>query len=150
MSGFSAFGTQLKMGRGDTVPGPETFDLISGVSSIGGPAFAVDTIDVTAHDSPGSYEETIATIIRTGEISLDLNYNPNAPTHRGITSGGIQGLLAALAARAAKNFQLIFPTSPTVTWSLSGVVTGFEPSAPYDDKLAASVTIKVTGQPTLA
>lgn len=150
MSGLSAFGTQLKMGRGDTVPGPETFDLIAGITSVGGPGFSVDTIDTTAHDSPGAVEEMIPTIIRLGELSLDINYDPNNDTHSGDDAAAVEGLLASLMNRTRHNFQLIFPTSPAVTWTLHGYVTGFEPTAPYDDKLGATVTIKLSTAPTLA
>lgn len=151
MSGISGFGTELRMGRGDTDPGPETFDAIANVTNIGGPGFSVDTIDVTAHDSAGAFEETIASIIRTGELSLDINYDPTEMTHSGDpTPLTTEGLLAVLVARAARNFELEFPTTPAVVWEFSGLVTGFEPGAPYDDKLSASVTIKLTGQPTLA
>lgn len=140
------------MGNGDVDPGPETFTVIGGVTSVGGPGFGLDTIDVTAHDSPGAYEEAIGTIIRQGEISLDINYDPNDPTHSGavVVPPAGEGLLAALISRTVKNFELEFPTTPAVIWSLQGLVTGFEPSAPYDDKLGASVTIKITGAPTLA
>lgn len=150
MSGVAAFGTELRMGNGDVVPGPETFAIIGGVSNISGPGFSVDTIDVTAHDSPGAFEESIASIIRQGEMTVDLNYNPTDATHSGDPAGDPVGLLAALVARATKNFELEFPTTPAVVWSFQALVTGFEPGAPYDDKLSASVTLKLTGQPTLA
>ena len=152
MSGLSAFGTELRMGKGDTTPGPETFELIGGVTNISGPGFALDVIDVTAHDSPGAFEEAIGTIIRQGDITLDINYDPNDPTHGSDPTPGAGvgiGLAAALFARATKNFELEFPSTPAVIWTLQGLVTGFEPSAPYDDKLSASVTIKITGQPSL-
>lgn len=150
MSGLAAFGTIIRMGDGNTTPGPETFTVIGGVSNISGPGFAVDTIDVTAHDSPGAFEESIASIIRQGELTLDLNYDPNDPTHSGDPAAATDGMLAALVARAVKNFQLEFPSTPAVEWSFQALVTGFEPGAPYDDKLTASVTLKLTGQPVLA
>lgn len=147
MSGLSAFGTELRMGDG-AVPGPEVFTVMGGVTNITGPGFALDVIDVTAHDSPGAFEEAIATIIRQGDLTIDLNYDPNDPTHSGAPAG--EGMLAALISRRVANFELEFPVTPAVVWELQGIVTGFEPSAPYDDKLGASVTIKITGQPTLA
>lgn len=153
MSGVSAFGTILRLGRGNTVPGPETFDVIGGITNVGGPGFSVDSIDVTAHDSPGAFEEAIASIIRQGEISIDLNYDPTDPTHSADPTpggGAGEGLAALMFTRETRNWQLVYPTSPAITWALQGFVTGFEPGAPYDDKLSASVTIKITGQPTLA
>lgn len=152
MSGISAFGTILRMGRGDVDPGPETFDAIAGITEIGGPGFSRDIVDATAHDSPGAFEEVVRTIIRTGELSVTINYNPNHATHSGDptpATGGL-GLLAKLVSGDLTNFQMEFPTDPAVEWDFEGYVTGFEPGAPYDDLLSADVTIKLSGQPTLA
>lgn len=151
MPGMAAFGTTLSMGRGQEVAaGGDTFDVIANVTGISGPGLSADTADVTAHNSEGAWEEVVATILRSGDLTLDLNYNPAEPTHSADTtppSGG-EGLAAALQARKWKNFKLTFPTSPTIEWSFKGFVTGFEPDAPHDDKLSASATIKLTGKPT--
>lgn len=142
MSGISAFGTELRVGDG---AGPEVFTPVAGVTNISGPGFSLDTIDGTAHDSPGAVEEVIPSIIRTGELTLDINYDPNDPTH-----DAADGLLSTMFARSLRNYQLAFPTSPEVVWTFAAYVTGFEPSAPYDDKLSASVTLRISGAPTLA
>ena len=79
------------------------------------------------------------------EVSLDINYNPTHATHDAST-----GLIADMVNRTVRNFQLVLPDANSTTWSFSALVTAFEPSEPIDDKLSASVTLKVTGQPTLA
>lgn len=150
MAGISAFGTYLKLGRGDTSPGPETFDTIANVTEFGGPGMGVDEVETTAHDSPGAYEEKIATIIRLGELSLSLNYDPTKPTHSAIAVATVDGLLSAMVARKKVNLKLGWPSSPAVEWVLHGYVTGFEPGAPFDDKLTADVTISLSGAPTFA
>jgi len=58
--------------------------------------------------------------------------------------------LKDLKNRTKRNFQLVFPDVGATTWAFAAYVTGFEPSAPVDDLLGASVTLKITGQPTLA
>lgn len=136
MTKYSAFGTQLK--RGETA--------IAQIKSISGPGLSVDTEDVTSHDSTGGWEEVVTTILRSGEVSLEIEYDPNAATHK-YAAGG---LLHDLAARVAQTYSLIFPSSPAVTWSFSAFVTAFEPGAPVDGTLTANVTMKITGQPTLA
>lgn len=148
MSGISAFGTLLQLGRGDGPP--ETYDTIGGISNITGPGFSTDTIDVTAHDSPGAFEESIVTIIRQGELTVDLNYDPADPQHSADPAALNLGVPQLLFQREKRNWRMIFPSSPPVPWDFEAYVTGFEPSAPYDDKLSASVTLKLTGQPTLA
>jgi len=135
MAKYSAFGTLLK--RGSTT--------IAQVTNISGPGLSLDTEDVTSHDSTGAWEEHVATILRSGEISVEIVYDPNDATHKN-SSGG---LLYDMTARAATTYSIVFPSSSTVTWTFSAFVTGFEASAPVDGALTASVTLKITGQPTL-
>lgn len=144
MSGFSAFGTILQKGNAPRATAT-TWTPVAGVTNISGPGLSLDTIDVTAHDSPGAFEEAIATIIRQGEVTVDVNYDPNDPTLDAST-----GVLATLVSRAVVGWRLIWPVAGAPVWEFDALCTGFEPTAPYDDKLAASVTLKVTGQPSLA
>lgn len=139
---LSAFGTQLQVGDGKT---PEQFTTIAEVTKIGGPKLSLDTEDVTSHDSQGGWEEAIGTVLRSGEVSLDINYVPVDPTHDAAT-----GLISRMVARSVDNYKLVFPDTGSTEWSFAALVTGFELDAPHDGKLAASVTLKVTGQPTLA
>lgn len=136
MTKLAAFGTLFKRGA----------VTIAQVKSIGGPGLSLDTEDVTSHDSTGGWEEVVATILRSGEITLDLIYDPAAATHK-YASGG---LLYDLVSRTAQAFSLVFPDVAVTTWTFNAFVTGFEPSAPVDGALSASVTLKITGQPTLA
>lgn len=134
MTKYAAFGTLFKRGSTDIVQ----------ITNISGPALAADTEDVTTHDSTGAWEEHVVTILRTGEVTLEIQYDPAANTHRNAAGG----LIHDLASRTANTYSLVFPS--TTTWTFSAFVTGFEPSAPTDGALTASVTLKLTGQPTLA
>lgn len=145
MAETAAFGTELEMGRGDTNPGPETFDVIAQVTSLGGPGLSLDTEDVTTHDSTGAWEEVVATVLRTGEVSLDIAYDPTHDTH---DYAGTRGLVRKLHDKTLSNFKVTWPGN--VEWSFTAFVTAFEPSAPVDGALTAAVTLKITGQPTLA
>lgn len=127
----------------DTTAGV-AFATVAQVSNIGGPSLAADTEDVTTHDQATAWEEVIPTILRSGEVALDLVYDPGAATH-----AATSGLLARLKNKTPAQFQIVFPSNPTVTWTFDGYSTGFEPGAPVDGALTASATIKVTGQPTL-
>lgn len=134
MAKQAAFGTQFK--RGSTA--------IAYVTNIGGPSLAADTEDVTSHDSTAAWEEHVVTILRSGEVSLDIAYDPAAATHK-YASGG---LLYDLASRASQTYSIVFPD--TTTWTFTAFVIGFEPTAPHDGALTATVNLKITGQPTLA
>lgn len=116
---------------------------IAQIKSISGPSLSLDTEDVTTHDSASAWEEVIPTILRQGEMTLDLVYDPNHATH----SAAAGGLLDYLENSKVAYFKVTFV--PTYIWYFSGYVTGYEPSAPVEGALTASVTIKVTGQPIL-
>ena len=132
MAKQAAFGTLFK--RGATA--------IAYVQNISGPGLTADTEDVTTHDSPGAWEEHVVTILRTGELSLDIVYDPTEATHDATT-----GLLAMKESRLPVGFSVVFPAP--VTWAFAAFVTGFEPSAPHDGALTASVKLKITGAPIL-
>lgn len=135
MAKYAAFGTALKAGS----------TTIAQVSSISGPGLALDTVDVTSHDGTG-WEELVPTILRSGEVTLDILFDPGDATHKNVSGG----LLYNLTHRLKVTYSLVFPSTPAVTWTFDAYVTGFEVSAPVDDKLGASVTLKLTGTPTLA
>lgn len=141
MSGVDAFGTQFLRGNGATPT--ETFTAIANVTNIGGPDRSRETIDVTAHDSPGGWMEFIGGLKNGGEISLDLNYDPRETTH---------DLDDDFDDAEPRNYQIILlpGSADEHTWSISGVMTGLGDEFPYDDKMGRTVTIKVSGKPELA
>lgn len=139
---ISAFGTLLKMGSGETT---ETFTTVSEIKSLSGPEVSLDTEDVTNHDSPGGWEEIVGTILRSGEVSATMNYIPTDGTHDAST-----GLLADLKNRVHRNFQMVFPDTSNTTWSFTALVTNFGPSEDVDGILETEITLKLSGEPTLA
>lgn len=138
---YSSFGTLLQMGDGG---GPEVFSTVGQVLDIDGPEFSTDTEETTNQSSPGGREEYIATLKRSGEVTFDINLDPDDATHNQST-----GLMAAYEARTRKNFRMLLPTSPARRWDFAGFITGFGMSAPVAGVLRASVTIKITGAVTL-
>ena len=133
MAKLSAYGTALKKGG----------VAYANVKGISGPGLRLDTEDVTSHDSTAAWEEVVATILRSGEITLELVYDPANATHK-YAAGG---LLYDMVSRTAIALTLVFPNA--TTWSFNAFVTGFEPSAPVDGALTATATLKITGAPTL-
>jgi predicted secreted protein len=139
--GISAYGTLLKIGDG---AGPEVFTTVAEVKTIGGPNIKVDTVDLTTHSSSGAWRQFLATLIDPGELSIDVNFLPTNATQSQST-----GLLKDLKNRTLRNWQLVFPDGSSTTWTFAAYVTGFAISAPVDDLLGASVTLRLSGQPTL-
>ena len=135
MAKFAALGTQLLRGATE----------IAQITSISGPGLSLDTEDVTEHDGDG-WEEVVATILRSGEVTFDIAYDPAAATHK-YAAGG---LLHDLVLRTATAYSIVFPDTAATTWTFSAFVTGFQPDMPVGDALTASVTLKPTGTVTLA
>jgi hypothetical protein len=134
MAKTAAFGTTI---------GKNGSTALAYVTSIKGPSIKVDVADVTTHDSTSAFEEVVATIIRTGEVTVEIQYDPNGATHK--NSGA--GFLAILVARAAVTWDIIMPGPKTI--SFSGIATGFEPNLAADGSIKATLKIKPTGVVTL-
>ena len=115
------------------------------VTNIGGPGLSLDTEDVTTHDSTGAWEEVVATILRSGEVSMDIIYDPADDTHDATDTGG---LAYRLKNKVLSYFDLLFMGGAN-NWIFFGYVTGFEPTAPVGGALTATVKVKIAEAPTL-
>jgi predicted secreted protein len=135
MAGLDAFGTQLQRGDG---AGVETFTPIANVTDITPPGIERETYDVTAHDSPEAWREFIGGLKDGGEVEIEVNYDPREH----------DALIADFADPNPRNYKVVWPNS-LGDWSFGAILTNFEPEAPHDDKLAASLTFKVSGKPTI-
>ena len=116
---------------------------IAYIKSIGGPSLSLDVEDVTTHDFVEAWEEVVATVLRTGEVSLDIVYDPNHATHSTVAGG----LLDYYETGKLAYFDLEFVD--TYHWRFPAYVTGYEPDAPVDGALTASVSLKITGKPII-
>lgn len=134
MAGLDAFGTTLARGDGEIT---EVFVAIANVTSLTPPGLTRDTYDVTAHDSTDGWREFIGGLKDAGDVSFDVNYDP----------ADHDTLIGDFEDAAARNYELTFPDGSK--WEFAGFLTGFEADAPFDDKLSASLTIKVTGKPVV-
>lgn len=134
MAKQSAFGTTIAITGGTAV---------GNIKSIKGPGVSLDTADVTSHDSTGAWEESVATILRSGEVTLEIVYDPaNAQVKN---SAG--GLLYLLTTRASANFTITLPSTAAIVFQ--AFVTGFDPDMPHDGALGCSMKLKPSGVVTL-
>lgn len=123
-SGRAAYGTLLK--RSGTT--------LAEVTNLSGPSMNVDPLEMTSHDSSGN-REFIGGLFDGGEVTAEVNFMPGNATHKQV--------IADLKARTISTWSIVYPDAST--YSFSALVTGFEPSAPVDGKLSATITLKVTG-----
>jgi predicted secreted protein len=107
---------------------------VANVTSITPPVQTRDTIDVTTHDSAGDYREFISSLIV-------INYDPGSAGETLIRARFADGLLNSFAIDLKK------PGSATKRrTSGTGIVTSFAPAdVVIDDKMTATVTVKVSG-----
>lgn len=143
----SAFGAILKA---EAIAGDiaGVFRNIANIAKIKGPGLSLDTVDITSHDSTGAWEEVAATILRTGEMTLDMLYDPSA-----VSIKRVDGLIGRMVDKLPVNFKMYFnddtvEASRTI-WIFTALVTGFEPDLPVDGALAASMKLKISGVPTI-
>lgn len=132
MAGVDAFGTAWAMHDGAT-----TYVDVAEVTSISVLDISVDSIDVSSHDSPSQWREFVAGMKDGGELSMEINYDP-------ALHGAIYSALGS-----ERNHRITLTDSGAATVTFAGFITGFTADAPFDDKLAASVSIKVSGAVTI-
>lgn len=131
MSGIFGKGTVLTIGS-----------AIANLTNIGMPSISVADIDVTTHDGDDNYQEFIPGLIDGGEVPVE-GYFTDATT--------ANVLLTLLnAGTVTEGATITFPTTPAATWTFDCYVKSYSGSAPHNDKITFSATLKITGKPTLA
>lgn len=140
---LSAFGTLLKLGDGATPT--ENFTTIAELRTVSGPSIQADALDATTHNTPTPFRRFIAGLLDGGEISFEINFLPQDPSH-----SYSAGILKDVLNRARRNMQLVFPDSGNTTWVIPVIFTAFEMSSDPAEILMASITAKVSGPPTFA
>jgi predicted secreted protein len=133
------FGTLFRNGNGAT---PEVFTVVAEITNLTPPAPSRDSVDATHEQSPGGWREFIPGLADGGEVSFEINYDPGSAD-----AAAFLAEFNAQGSAAVKNRQVLFPDGSY--WQFAAFLTGLESEAPIDDKLAATVTLKVTGQPLL-
>jgi predicted secreted protein len=131
--------TAARIGYGSLVEistnGGDTWTEIAEVSGLTPPGFSIDTVDATHMQSPNRTREYIAGINDSGETSFTVNWLPGSASDvalRGVAVGFTTFMIRET-----------FPNG--AYWVVTGILTGYQPAAPLDDKMTAEVTIKVTG-----
>lgn len=110
--------------------------LIKSISWSGQNRESLDTTNMSTTD--GKMTFLPSDLKDAGEISVDLLFDPD---------------MAPPIASAAETVTVTFPIpaggSTAATWAASGFLTSFELTAPHDDLMTATATIKLTGGITI-
>jgi len=149
VAALKAKGTLLQRGDGG---GPETFATVAEVTNISGPGLTQEMIDVTSHES-ADWRDYIPGIADGGELTLDINYIPDLAGHDA-TAGLLKDFEDQISGTLStpRNYKIVFTDTSNTEWIFAAWISNFEPSANASgtEKLGATVTLKITGQPTLA
>lgn len=140
--------TEAKIGYGSQFElwdGAAFVELSSEVNSIAGPNLASEAIDVTAIGSPNGYREFIQGLKDAGDLTIEMNLVPG---------GAADALIRTLfEAGEAVQWRVTIPSagSPS-TEQMTGnaIITGYSYTVPAAEKMAATLTLKVTGPVTFA
>lgn len=135
MAGLDAFGVILE--RGEGAAGSTTYVPIANLSNLEGPESERETYDVTAHDSADGWREFVGGLKDGGEVTAEVNYDPREH----------DTLLADYEISQPIPWRVTWPTGDA--WEITAILSGFNPEAPVDDKLAAEITLKVSGKPAI-
>ncbi len=125
---------------GDTAQGGENFATIAEVSDITPPAPTTSTFETTHYLSPNGNMQFASGLTDPGDMSISFNWLPTDATQDNLT-----GLFKAFRDKQLRNFRIIYPLTPTVVDAFAGLVTTYPVTTPMNDRMSASVTIKVSG-----
>lgn len=125
----------LQRGSGD----PLAYAAIPGVKAFDPGSLTTEQIDATDFDSTGNFREYVAGFTEAGEGSFLINFDPRDATHLALRDSQFAGTI--------EKFQAIYDDE---TMTFDALVTGFSNPARVGELLEATVTIKMTGQPTFA
>lgn len=120
--------------------GPEVFTTIAEVTGFSGPTTEANEIEVTTLASLA--KEFIAGLVDNGEVTLEVNAVVKDTQHRQIRQDISNGTV--------RNYQIDFndkdglETTSTI-YEFAAFVKSFPLSAAADDKLAGTITLRITG-----
>lgn len=118
---------------------PDVYQEMSEITTITPPSNTLDQIDVTHMQSPNRRREFISGLNDGGEASFEMNFIPGSTSDDRL----FELLNLPVGATRRRSLRIEFPNS--VSWTFDGELTGYEPSVPFDDKMTATVTFKVSG-----
>lgn len=135
MTKFFSYGSVLQV---TTTTGDAA---IAQVVSINGPGVDFPEVDTTTMDSSSNYRTSVPGLGNPGDVTLSLQYDPAAVTHK--------RLAYYMGQRSTKAFKLYQggSTAANDEDAFSAWVKGMGREIPLDGMITCDVTLHVTGKP---
>lgn len=130
--------TEAMIGYGSTLEvstdGGSNWTTLAEIVSMTPPADSIGFVEATHMQSPDRTREFLETLSDPGEFSFEMNFIPASDSDVAIR---------ALKGLGAVDWRMTFPSG--AIWQFKGIRTTYEAAAPLEDKLTATVGVKVTG-----
>lgn len=140
-SARAAINTLLQVSSGGS---PETFTTIAGVSSIQGPDFSVNVVDVTTHSNADPWRRKKPTLLDPGSLQFELFLDPSEATH----SEAGTGVVSQFMNRQESRFRLKFPAPNEASYYIcTGFFSALGQAFPVDGVITANATLTFSGPP---
>jgi predicted secreted protein len=136
MTANIGYGTVVEV---ETSPGSGVFFALAQCFEATPPSAEVDLVDTTHFGSPGRSREFIPGLSDRGTSSLSMNHESASATDVFIEAWRAAGQTRAI--------RITYPNASRVDFA--GFVLNYQPNIPLDDKMTATLEIKVTGQPVV-
>jgi hypothetical protein len=136
-------GYGITLAVSDVSPATTPVNTIGEVMNFTPPSPTRDIIDVTSGSSANMTREFIAGLVDPGEATFDLIWD---------LGDAKDVILRAISTeRTPRTYRATFAQyTPSKTITFLAFMTGYERATPLDDKMTATVTLKVTGVPVYA
>jgi len=116
------------------------FTDIAELGDIALPELSRNEFDATTQNE--DIDSYVLGVLRRGAVTIGMNFIPTDPTHDHLT-----GLMSDIKANSMKGWRFTVPTATTPwVWICSGQVQKVGVKAPVDGKMAADVTLRLSGK----
>ena len=130
------------LSRFDSTASPNTYQEIGQVISIGGPSGTTGEIDVTNLSSTA--KEFIPSLPDWGSVDCEVVFD------QATTANRHQELWDDFSAATTGTYQIALTDSPQTTFTFSAYPSQFALNIAVDDKVGASVSLRITSSVTMA
>lgn len=139
MSADPNIGHGAVLQRSDDGTSSGAFATIGKIHDLGVPGLSRETVDVTTYGSTERWREYVGGLRDAGEMSVEIMFDPG--------DADITAWITEINTDTAGYYKIVFPDDGSTEWGFAAFVTGLEPQAPIDGRMAATVSFKLTGKP---
>lgn len=126
----------------NTTTSPNSYDTIGQVVSVSGPDGNVPEIDVTHLLSTG--KEYIGGLPDFGNVAMEVIWDPAT------TANKHSEIWTDFLAQTVDGYRIFLTDSPQSTITFNAYPSQYSVNLAVDDKVGATISLRVTGSPTLA